>query len=325
MASVGIVGRYHTNDSGKTLPCTAGVRECRFVHGSSPEEAASNWQNLMADELLPMPASSGPSPAEKLQHYRTLSLKQMDDYVLSEAILLESDTLQLDVQKVAIAIALASDLHGNQFRKGNRGTLANPPYIEHPLRNTLRLIRLGCREESVLNGSTLHDTVEDGSAVFAKRLGWSNGESQNEPKAREALSSHIGTVFGQPTQTVVLAVTNEISPRGGAPLSVEEKHAIYVGHVRAHVLHSPEAFLVKISDFIDNATGLYHGVGSIDPVKLRNQALKYLKTIPVFQEGLATLDLPIPDHSKALLQKALTETEYRLQKIVAGWNGVGKP
>ena len=60
--------RYHTNDSGKTLPCSAELRECRFVHGATPEEAAQNWQNQMADELIPTAAASSKlSTAELLK------------------------------------------------------------------------------------------------------------------------------------------------------------------------------------------------------------------------------------------------------------------
>lgn len=48
--------RYHTNDQGKTLRCTADKQECRFVHGSTAAEAAENWQQQMADGLLPKSA-----------------------------------------------------------------------------------------------------------------------------------------------------------------------------------------------------------------------------------------------------------------------------
>lgn len=50
--------RYHTNDSGKTLPCSAGPRECSFVHGATAEEAAKNWQDQMAEELIPAVAKA---------------------------------------------------------------------------------------------------------------------------------------------------------------------------------------------------------------------------------------------------------------------------
>lgn len=321
MAGSQAVGRYHTNDSGKTLPCTAGVRECRFVHGATPAEAAENWQQQMADELIPAAQAPELSADEKLQQFRMTSLKHMDDRDLAEAILLESEAVGFDVQRVATAIALASELHGNQFRKGNRGELANPPYIEHPLRNALRLIRMGCEDEPTIIGEILHDTVEDGASVFVKARGWSNRQSRNEHAARAELTVHIEATFGAETREIVIAVTNEIPEGDPRTQTVEEKHRTYVGHLRAQVLHSPKAFLVKISDFIDNATGLYHGVGSLDPVKLKNQATKYLLSIPVFQEGIDRLKLPIPAHSQELIQRSLIETERRLRRIIAGWDG----
>lgn len=325
MAGAQTLRRYHTNDSGKTLPCIAAdVRKCRFIHGATPDEAAENWQQQMADKLIPAAEVPELSADEKLQQFRRTALKHMDTRDLAEAILLEAAALGMDGQKVATAIALASELHSNQFRKGNRGELANPPYIEHPLRNALRLIRLGCEDEPTIIGEILHDTVEDGSSVFVKARGWSNRRSRNEHAARAELTIHIEDTFGTETREIVIAVTNEISEGDPRTQTVEEKHRIYVGHLRAQVLHSPKAFLVKMSDFIDNATGLYHGVGSLDPVKLKNQATKYLLSIPVFQEGLDTLNLPIPVHSRELLQRSLIETERRLRRIIAGWDGSGK-
>ena len=323
MAQLQAVGRYHTNDSGKTLPCTAGVRECRFVHGDSAETAAENWQAQMATELIPV-ASSPYRPEERLAAHRMTSLKDMDDSALAENILLEVEALGMDTKPIATAIALASELHGNQFRKGTRGTVANPPYIEHPLRNTLRIIRLGSSDQPTLIGSVLHDGVEDGSKVFAKRLGWSNRQASDEHAARAALSSHIESTFGVETREIVIAVTNEIPEGDHRTQTVEEKHRVYVQHLRDQVLHSPKAFIVKKSDFIDNATGLYHGVGSLDPTKLKNQATKYLLSVPVFQEGLNTLKLDLPKHSKQLLQSSLIETERRLRRIIGGWDGTGR-
>lgn len=323
MAQVQAVGRYHTNDSGQTLPCTAGVRECRFVHGDSPAESATNWQQTMDHELFPQVQKPEPKSV-KLARLRLTSLKDMDDRELAETIVLEAEALDLDVAKVSEAIALASDLHGKQFRKGSRGSVNNPPYIEHPLRNTLRIIRLGCSDENVISGSVLHDTVEDTADVFVKRQGWSNRQAQDEHAARAVLTDHIEKTFGTETREIVIAVTNEIPDRDPRTMTTEEKHAVYVQHLRDQVLHSPKAYMVKISDFIDNATGLYHGVGSIDSTKLKNQATKYLLSIPAFQEGFDRLNLPVPEHSKRLLQDSLIETERRLRKIIGGWDGSGR-
>lgn len=320
------VGRYHTNDSGKTLPCTAGARPCRFLHGSTPEEAANKWQEVMTDELIPTVAVQD-SHGAKLAHYRERSLKEMDDHELAEAIIVEIDELRLNSAKVSEAIALASELHGQQFRKGARGKVERPPYIEHPLRNSLRLLRLGARDERgerIVVASILHDTVEDGAKVFAKKRGATNREAENEHDARKMLEVHIELRFGRDTADIVLAVTNEIPEGDPRTISQEQKHQTYVQHMRNHVLKNPDAFLVKISDFIDNATGLYHGVGKMDPVKLRGQAKKYLLTVPVFEEGLNSLDLPIPAHSVEMLKRGLKETARRLERIIDGWDGIGK-
>jgi len=323
MAQVQAVGRYHTNDSGQTLPCTAGVRDCRFIHGSTPEESASSWQQTMESELFSHFQKEEPKSV-RLARLRLTSLKDMDDRELAETIVLEAEALEIDVAKVSEAIALASDLHGKQFRKGNRGNVTNPPYIEHPLRNTLRIIRLGCTDVDVVSGSVLHDTVEDTADVFVKRQGWSNRQAQDEHAARAVLTDHIENTFGSETRKIVIAVTNEIPDRDPKTMTTAEKHAVYVQHIKDQVLNSPKAYMVKISDFIDNATGLYHGVGSIDPTKLKNQATKYLLSIPVFQKGLDNLDLPVPEHSKRLLQDSIIETERRLRKIIGGWDGTGR-
>lgn len=325
MGKLQTVESYHTNDSGRTLPCTAGVRDCRYVHGNTPLEAAENWQKQMQNELIPQTISKEESKELRLKSYREMSLKHMNDSELAETIILESEALGFDTNRIAKAIALAAELHGDQNRKGNRGNVSNPPYIEHPLRNTLRLIRLGCRDEPIINGSTLHDTVEDGSEVFAKRKSSESASTKNIPLARKELTVHIEVSFGKDTAEIVLAVTNDLPPHnGGKPLSVDQKHAIYVEHLRQQILKSPGAYLVKISDFIDNATGLHHGVGTMDPVKLSNQARKYLKAIPVFEEGLRTLNLPLPTHSKDILHKCLGETKRRLSRIANGWDGNGK-
>lgn len=82
---------------------------------------------------------------------------------------LRSAGRQLDFndEKLKSAIALATTLHENQSR-GARETLKRTPYIEHPLRNAIRLIRLGNAEQDVIFANVLHDTVEDGSVDFVK-------------------------------------------------------------------------------------------------------------------------------------------------------------
>ena len=316
-------GRYHTNEDGKTLPCTAGERPCKFIHGDSQGEANANWHHTMESQLIPSPRKA-PSASEEIRsNLRSTSLKHMSDSQLSEALLFEAEELNFDTDKMSEAIALASDLHGKQYRKGSRGNIKTPPYIEHPLRNSLRLVRINVTEQRIIIASVLHDTVEDGAFVFAKRQGLSDREASNENASRAMLISHIKNRFDSETCRIVLAVTNEISSPGQT-LTTDQKHMIYFNHVKENVINDPAAFLVKLSDFIDNATGLYHSVSTMDPQKVRNQAKKYRLICDMFEHAAKTLDLPIPQHSRELILISIRETRRRLDRIIAGWNGQGK-
>lgn len=248
----------------------------------------------------------------------------MSDSELSEALLLEAEELDFDMAKISEAIALASDLHGKQYRKGNRGDVVTPPYIEHPLRNSLRLVRLGVVNQRVIIGSILHDTVEDGAFVFAKRQGLSNKAASDEQQSRTMLTAHIEDRFDGETRRIVIGVTNEIAPASHKKLTTEEKHQIYYNHCKNEVVNDPAVFLVKLSDFIDNATGLYHNVATMDPEKVRSQARKYRMVTDMFEHAARTLDLPIPQHSRELIIISIVETRRRLDRIIAGWNGIGK-
>ncbi|MGA9874166.1 MAG: hypothetical protein WBQ44_23905 [Rhodococcus sp. (in: high G+C Gram-positive bacteria)] len=87
--------------------------------------------------------------------FRKLRLHEMDAAMLKQSISYEISHDE-DVQG---AIGLASLAHRGQTRPGQNGN--TEPYITHPLRNTLRLIRFGCEDTDVLSATALHDTVED--------------------------------------------------------------------------------------------------------------------------------------------------------------------
>lgn len=311
-----VKSRFHTNDEGRTLPCDAAPGNCKFIHGSTPEEAASNWQLTMASQLMPKAVSRSAEYKRRIE-LSERPLKSMDDGELEEAILLESRALELDTQRIQEAVNLARELHAHQRRKGNRGSLENPPYIEHPLRNTLRLIRMGVKDQETVEGSILHDTVEDGSGVFARKYhGYSRRQSTDEEQTRKLLLAHLKLRFQGRTAEIVLAVSNPIEKN--RDLAPEEKRANYKRHVEEQISRDSAVFLVKTSDFIDNATGLYHGQGSMDPQKLANQAQKYLDTLGSFEDAYNKLHLPIPERSKVLIGNAFAITRKRLARIIEG-------
>nr|WP_296779165.1 HD domain-containing protein [Rhodococcus sp. (in: high G+C Gram-positive bacteria)] len=167
------------------------------------------------------------------------------------------------------AMALAAFAHLPQTRPGRHGT-GTDPYITHPFRNVLRLVRFGCTDEIVLAATALHDTVEDQADRIVAALG------DCEPSRGVALAA-IAQHFGSEVADVVNAVTNPASPRDLSPTA---KNAAYRDHVAA-VIQEPRVFLVKLSDFIDNAGSLDVLADEAKRLELRT---KYAPLVPVFAE-----------------------------------------
>ncbi|WP_072804156.1 HD domain-containing protein [Rhodococcoides yunnanense] len=199
--------------------------------------------------------------------FRNLRLHDMDGAMLTLSIDYELG----DQPLVRTAVGLASLAHRDQTRPGSSGT--PEPYINHPLRNTLRLIRLSSRDPEALAATALHDTVEDQPERLVELL---QGDRTAAPRdeARRLLSAYFeGTV-----SDTVWAVTNPPRPSG---LTIELKNAAYVEHVTA-VIDNPRVYLVKVSDFIDNAGSLS---ALADPVKRNRLREKYGPLVPIFQDA----------------------------------------
>ncbi len=176
----------------------------------------------------------------------------------------------IDGARLAEAIRLAAHLHRDDVRKSGtkRG---DSPYIEHPLRNTVRLVRLGCTDESVLIASVLHDTVEDHPFDFVPETERTPSPSENA--ARQVAFRMLGARFGEQVAALVDAMSNDVMP---ADASESEMLAAYVTHVE-RVTVDPRVLALKVADLIDNAVGLYHGLPSgMSSASLGRRARKYL-------------------------------------------------
>ncbi|OZE96523.1 HD domain-containing protein [Rhodococcus sp. 14-2686-1-2] len=166
------------------------------------------------------------------------------------------------------AMALAALAHRHQTRPGRNG--APDQYITHPLRNTLRNIRFECSDFDVLAATALHDTVEDKADELVQLLG---GDA-SAPARDEALR-HLDVHFGTTVAGIVDAVSN---PQKPANLSPAEKNEHYAAHVTATIA-DPGVFLVKVSDFLDNAGSL----GDLQDADRRNRLrARYVPLVPVF-------------------------------------------
>lgn len=210
----------------------------------------------------------------------TLSLKDMEGALLTQAI--QSHVLDNfpapEVLKVNEALALAAYLHRNDTR-ANRANLPRDTYITHPLRNTLRLIRYGCDDIDILIASILHDTVEDHPFEIVTDV-LSGLDAEDEDEARKFSYTYYEDAFSRKVAFLVEQVSNPLLP---PDMSKAEKRKYYAEHLDI-ILDDPGTFLVKVSDIVDNAVGLYHNTGS--PGMVTHLSTKYLAVLPLFFKRL---------------------------------------
>lgn len=229
--------------------------------------------------------------------YRATKLKDMDSAALVFAILHEIDADRVDRAQLHNAMELATAAHMSQTRIG-RAAYPIDPYIVHPLRNVLRLIRLGCTDTDVVAAAALHDTVEDQPREIVSILDESRlSDGPNQQAALDLITEH----FSPETSRLVAAVTN---PSTDAVLSKAEKNAAYAAHV-AEVIKDPKVFLVKFADFVDNA-------GSVkyleDEAKRAKLAAKYAPVVAVFASAFDANrnGLRLPQHGLHAVDARLT-------------------
>lgn len=242
------------------------------------------------------------------------SLKRMESPELAEHVVYAAQMLpEVSSEKVRKAVLLASDLHKTDTRS-IRLHHDQTPYIEHPLRNTLRLIRLGLKSETVINGSILHDTVEDHPFEMAAKAGV---ETTNEQEAREACYKYIEQHYGKRTAEMVKGMSNPIADKK-VRVPWEEKNKAYAAHV-VEAIENPDVLLGKVSDFIDNALSLHHTESAMSPVGLHRKASKYLLVSAALRgrilAGIAKGDVPLSDTSLAKIYVQLTKGEETLRRI----------
>lgn len=231
---------------------------------------------------------------------RALPLKEMDAALLSRAIILEvrrlnrgnymhisnDDERYIDERVIGDAMTIASYLHRNQTRRA-RGVFPVAHYIEHPLRNALRLMRYGCWNQDMIVAAILHDTVEDCLAEWLQLA--ADFETDAELDGREATFMYIQEIFGTRVAELVKAVTNDENPSPDLRTRAE-KRADYAEHVK-EAIKDPEVALVKFVDFIDNGAGLKHQQGVTDFTMLNHLSQKYLPLVGPFLERVAQDDI----------------------------------
>lgn len=182
------------------------------------------------------------------------------------------------------AAIFAAYYHRNDTR-GPRGAFPRDMYINHCFRVALRLVRWGVSDVDIIVAAVLHDVYEDHRDDIAADFGV------------DALQ-HIEAVFGARVAALVYAVSN---PPG--KLTQEQ----YREHVFA-LMALPQAFVIKFSDWNDNALSLHHTPGPrrgrlarkylplADPfrARLHDQDVQYILSASGAASAIQSLDSGVP-------------------------------
>jgi (p)ppGpp synthase/HD superfamily hydrolase len=249
------------------------------------------------------------------QKLKAMPLKNLDSAGLTIAMQESalSEPGHFDFNLIYKAIASATYLHAKQTR-ANRGNLPRTPYIEHPLRNALRAFRWGCMSQDIIIAILLHDTVEDSAERICRDHYGMDIKQMTKEEMREVAYRYITEEFNAEVCRLVAGVTNGFLTGDETP---DEKRNIYADHVKDSI-SDPDIFLVKIADFVDNASGLYHNNIKPNEAKVINLARKYLPVVDIFEEQLNKFptELKISAAGYADLRKHLRDTRKRLLQII---------
>lgn len=321
------MARYHVNMTNGVPGICRAVKSCPFGleiddHYDTASDARVAFEtNMTSSTLTKMKRAKTPQELRQIPAtiLRNLPLKEMDASQLAQSLQHETIAVGMDPDIISSSVDLATILHSHQTR-GNRGNFTSTPYIEHPLRNALRLVRMNVTDQDVIVAAVLHDTIEDGASVFVKKFHGAK-EPNGEIESRKILGDYINDAYGPEVLELVEAVTNDyVADNDKSKISLAQKHRIYCEHVRKAIRNRPGVILVKLSDFIDNATGLYHNDIPGREDKTRKQAMKYLPVVDVFLEELDRTQLPVSEQTLEDLKAQLHVTRTRLEKIIARYS-----
>ncbi|MDI9915768.1 hypothetical protein [Rhodococcus sp. IEGM 1379] len=209
--------------------------------------------------------------------FNDLTLKEMDAATLVFAIENAVDEMSIQDGPLRLAMEVATLAHLEQSRKN--GIKADiDPYIVHPLRNVLRLIRYGCFDADVLAATALHDTVEDQPQKLIPLLGGTPIENEEPHEMRKRAFTRIAAHFSPRIAEIVAAVTNPITYGEDGNASGYRDHVV-------DAISDPSVFLVKFSDFVDNAGSVKY-LAETQRLKL---AAKYEPLVEPFKDAARSL------------------------------------
>lgn len=251
-----------------------------------------------------------------IQHRTTgkwgdIPLKEMDPSALTHAIeeVLSRDDGSINwgtssVEEFHDSMMYASYLHRDQTR-ANRANLPRTPYIEHPLRNTLRLMRWGETDGEVLTASILHDTIEDCADKISER-------PELSPEQQRAISiQKMNDRYGTEVGSILVGVSNDIMPAGTPK---QEKVKNYLKHF-SQSIKDPKVMVVKVADLYDNAAGLHHNFIDGQYKMVKHLHKKYTAAVAILKHQYDQSENNVEGINQDYLREKILSIESNLERL----------
>lgn len=240
---------------------------------------------------------------------------------LARRFLLVVESLPADQQALCHrSLLLALHLHRKDTYKGL-------PYACHLLRVAVRLARdYGVGDGRLLSAAVLHDSIEDHAddlVALARRLADGEGaDTANTDAERDGAAepttaaAALALLVDERVAAIVTGLTNQPAP---PTADADERRQLYADNVEAEIAGSFEVFLVKLSDFTDNAVGLQW---SDDAAKTAKVASKYLPVFDVFENQVSVYAAEgylTPDQARLAVTTLETGREQCVRFVAALW------
>lgn len=287
------------------IRCQAKIPETCWKHGQGLGYTANRGiKNLLG---------SAQKPHSEEEIFRK-ALKTYDSAHMASVIVSFAErTENFNAKNIKAAILMAADLHKTDLR-ANRAHHDKTPYIEHPLRNTLRVIRYGCTSEAVLIGELLHDTVEDHPYEIARQ--YAKQEPRDEHHAREISYAYIAKRFSPRASKMVHGMSNPIIEDKHAPVAV--KNISYHDHF-VEAIKDEDVLVGKTSDITDNAFSLHYTESGMTSIGVYKKTVKYLMVMDSLESRLKRAyvngSLPVADHGVRTMIKQVQEGRIKLLEL----------
>lgn len=206
------------------------------------------------------------------ENYPRVPLKLMGPHALAiELGTVMSQQHPSSRELISSAAAIAAFAHEGQTRKYRDGA-PRTPYIEHPLRVTLRMARWGVTNPDSLAAALMHDVVEDSADRVLTQFA-PNGRTGDD---RSDALAFLRASYGPEVVGMVAAVTNDPSSSVGYADKI-------AGLARRG---SASAVLIKVSDMCDNAGSLIHQYGHVEDRFVTKLGAKYTPLLPVLADSI---------------------------------------